>query len=633
MGIYDRLPLPLSERLSSATSALYTRQGREVDVAIGGIPFMLATFSELPQSVETVPMRKDQFDTEADPGEQTLTGWWRRSQSSWHEGAGNLYQESSEQNVANNGFWDSSGVDIFTQGQMTLLKAMKTAAQAAVTYSRARVFSGGGVSAVGSGTLHTSPDADGTYAQLHAPAGKTIVDGFVSNANFYDVASDGTMYEGAVSSPGTANSWPLTGGQTPSRIGWGKHRLWVIGGRSIWQPDLSLAAGTNQPPVFTNPNKGWTYTCMAEGTQAMFFGGHDGNASSIQAVTLDTGGAVPTLTGAAVTAVLPEGELVQEIAILAGSLIGIGTNRGFRVGVISSNSTMSYGPLLIEPAGITDCTAITTQGRFFVVAFATADEGAVAYRVDTGNPLSEGVYPYAKDISCAATGSITSLTAVSSSQLVATGSTGSVFYQSPTEYVASGWLQTGRIRFRTTELKDFRYLHLGIEPLNGAIAVDLVKTEGSSLPLGSITRQGVVFDDKFSITAGKQEHVAIKFTLTRDVAMTGSPVINNYLLRAIPAVTPQRLFTLPLMCFDQEQARSGQRYGGSGFARDRLTALQFLEDTAEAVIYQDFTSGADPGGRVVSIESIKYTQTTPASSDGKTGPGGIIVIQLRTVDA
>lgn len=629
--IPERLPAGLAGRLASASSSIFSRQGREVDVAIGGIPFRLATFSELPQAIETVPVRKDQFDSEADPGEQSLTSWWRRSQASWHEGAGNLYQESSDSNQASNGFFDSYGVDVFTPGQITLLKAMKAAAQAAVAYSRVRVASGGatGASAVGGGALHTSPDADGSFASLHAPGGKTIVDGVVTNTYFYDIASDGTLYEGTVAAPGAATSWPL--GDTTTRLSWGKHRLWVIGGRKIWQPDLSLAGGTAQAAIFTNPNKGWNYTCLAEGPSAMYFGGHDGNSSSIQAITLDAGGGLPTLSGAAVTATLPDGELVQEIATIAGQYIGIGTSRGFRVGTMGSGGTISYGPLLIEPEGINSCSAIGTQGRFFLVAFDTDDNDAVAYRVDTGTQIAEGVFPYAKDISLG-TGTITSIAAASGSQLLATADSGPVYYQDPDEYVATGFVQSGRIRYRTTEPKEYRYLNLEIQPLDGAISCELIIEGGSTLPLGSITEQGAIFDDKFSIEAPRMKYVSVKFTMTPNDDLDGAPVINSYLLRALPAVAPQRMITLPLLCYDLEEARSGQRYGGKGFAKDRLTAMQLLEDAAETIVYQDFTDTV-ASGRLVVIESMRFTQTAPARPVRAEGAGGILLVQLRTVDA
>lgn len=622
-----RLPSPLSERIADASATLYNRQGREFDVAIGGIPFMLATYPEMVQSVETIEVRKDQLDTE-DPGEHSLTGWWRRSQSSFHEGAGSLYQEAVER-VDSHNFNDSAGVDVFVPGQLKLLKKMVASTISGTAYSRLRPFqssSDSGFTAVSNGTLHLSTAAAGTFNSLHAPAGKTIADGMVAADYFYDVATDGTLYEGTRAAPGSATTWPLTNtaAGAPKRLGWGKHRLWVIGGRNLWQPDVNATGGTNQAPLFTNPNKGWQYTSLAEGPAAMYFGGHDGHTSNIQLVTLDANGGIPTLTGGQVAAVLPDGELVQEIDVLGGSYIGIGTNKGFRVGVVQENGSIVYGPLILEREN-TNCTALTTQGRFFLVAFDT--DGTNLFRIDTGTPLDGGVFPYARGEDPAVSGYLTSIAAARNDLLVTTFA-GNVYHRHATQYVDKGWLLTGRIRFRTTEPKAFQFVNMDVDPLNGSIAVSLERDDGSSIPLGSITTQGVVFTDAFRHTGNPMRHAALKIELTPTGDKLKTPVVRSYLVRALPAVAPQRMIVLPLLCFDDEQSRSGQRYGGYEFGKARLIALQVLEDAGEVLTFQDFSDvGSDH--RVV-IDSLKFTQTAPFQK--AKGPGGILVARLRTVD-
>lgn len=631
--IPERLPTGLSERLASASQAIYSRLGREVDVAVGGIPFMLATAPDVPQSLETIPVRKEQLDPERDPGEQSLTGWWRRSQSSFHQGAGFKYEPLSDE--AHEGYWDSSGVYVFERNDLTLINRMNALTSVGTVYSRIRTYSPNSSTAaaltmIGGGDLYKSTtDGNPTSAPvvLHNPA-TTLVDGLISGATFYSVASDGTLYKGLVSSPGTATTWPC--GTTPSRMAWGKHRLWIIGGPKLWNPDLSLAGGTAQNPIFTHPNDGWTYTCIAEGPASMFFGGHDGYTSSIQSVTLDAGGGVPTLSGATATAVLPEGELVQEIAVLAGQFIGIGTNRGFRVGVIQ-DSTITYGPLLIEPDDVIGCTALTTQGRFFVVGFNTTGGDALVYRIDTGTELDTAVFPYAKDASCGITGYWTSATSIGN-LLYGTTSDGRVWNQHATEKVSTGYLETSRIRYRTTEPKAYKYLDIDMEPLRGAIGIEGVLEGGSLLPLGSISAQGEVLTESIAWGSSPMRYASLKFTFTRDgTDATRGPNLHSYLVRALPAVAPQHLITLPLLCFDQERARSGQVYGADGYCADRLAALLDLEKAAETLVYQEFTSGASLGITVV-IESLRFVQTTPRDSSTKNS-GGILYLQLRTVDA
>ncbi len=57
---------------------------------------------------------------------RSLTGWWIRSQSSFHGGEGiKFYDPSAGETVAHR-FTDSKGVDVWTKGEVTLLKDVAT---------------------------------------------------------------------------------------------------------------------------------------------------------------------------------------------------------------------------------------------------------------------------------------------------------------------------------------------------------------------------------------------------------------------------------------------------------------------------------------------------------------------------
>ena len=60
----------------------------DYDVAIGGIPFLIAPTQDHPYQRDTTQFRKNQYDTQRDPCEQSLTNWWIRSQSSFQAGNG-----------------------------------------------------------------------------------------------------------------------------------------------------------------------------------------------------------------------------------------------------------------------------------------------------------------------------------------------------------------------------------------------------------------------------------------------------------------------------------------------------------------------------------------------------------------
>ena len=107
-----------------SSSSVWENTDVSYDTAIGGLPFFYAISDARPYIRQTAPFRKEQFDNGSEPGEQSLTGWWLRSQSSFHNGSGiNFYDPSAGETVLYR-FNDSKGVNVWTKGQATLLKSM-----------------------------------------------------------------------------------------------------------------------------------------------------------------------------------------------------------------------------------------------------------------------------------------------------------------------------------------------------------------------------------------------------------------------------------------------------------------------------------------------------------------------------
>jgi hypothetical protein len=93
------------------------------DVAVGGVPFISAINDARPYIRQTAPFKKDQFDNQTEPGEQSLTGWWIRSQMSFHSGSGiKFYDPATTDENGHYRFTDTKGVNPWTKGQVTLLK-------------------------------------------------------------------------------------------------------------------------------------------------------------------------------------------------------------------------------------------------------------------------------------------------------------------------------------------------------------------------------------------------------------------------------------------------------------------------------------------------------------------------------
>ena len=117
--ITDRIPVKLSNPVNNQA---YVATGVAYDVAIGGQPFFLLNDDNNPYRRVTAQYRKNQVDISREPGEQTLTGWWLRSQSSFHLGQGITFFEPAQDESLRFQYTYSKGCDIWTKGQVTLLK-------------------------------------------------------------------------------------------------------------------------------------------------------------------------------------------------------------------------------------------------------------------------------------------------------------------------------------------------------------------------------------------------------------------------------------------------------------------------------------------------------------------------------
>lgn len=636
-SIPARMPLGMSGRPRTLQAAIFAAQGRNVDCAIGGIPFRYATYEQLPLSVESDQVNKQQFDNENEPGEQSLSGWWRRSQDSWHEGAGALYQESRDEARSLSRFFESSNIDVWTPGEIKLLRRPVTSSITGdVERMTVRVIADTPfISYIDGDDLNmlvdledTTPTLLRTYTGIGQPT-----DALLSGSNYYLLSSNGTLEFGPSDGTDTVTTtWTMTDifPQLGARMKFAKHRLWIIAGDHIWQPDLGSSGAT--AAFFQHPAPGWVYTDIADGPAAVYFSGSDGASSSIQMVTLDDDGGIPTPSGARTAATLPQGEFIQKIEVLAGQFIGIGTNQGFRMGLLNPDGTITYGPRFLAPDDVLECTAMATDDRFFIVAFRTDGGVANVYRVDSSMEVADGEFAYAADVEFDSSGYMTSIGAWRG-RVFGSHSDLDFRYQHATELCASGTLTTGRIRFRTTEPKVFRFLSMEIQPLHGSIQLTGFQETNTEFDLATFSVQDdvVTEDVRFPDTLGPQKQIALKFLITRDASdATLGPIINSYLIRSLPAIKPRRVFQLPLMCWDFEVDKSGHAYGQDGFGLDRMNEIQSLEDTGDFLLYEDM-SGMSSTGRQVQIDSTRFIMQHPPAQ-GFSGWGGFLIVTLKTVD-
>ena len=117
--ITEGLPYSLS---NAANAVGYAGNSESYDVAINALPFFLFTNDEAPYRRQTAQYRKQQIDQSTEPGEQSITGWWVRAQSSFHGGDGISFYDPSAGESVSYRFADSKGINVWNKGEATLLQ-------------------------------------------------------------------------------------------------------------------------------------------------------------------------------------------------------------------------------------------------------------------------------------------------------------------------------------------------------------------------------------------------------------------------------------------------------------------------------------------------------------------------------
>lgn len=646
--VTERLPFAISERLASTVEDVLARNGREIHYTIASVPFRLHVTGDSPMTLETAQVQKNQQDTEPDPGEQTFAGWWLRSQASWHEGAGAKFMEPRLQSTSyrapdSSAFYDSQNIDVWMQGEMTLLRrAVSVSSSLNRSVSVIPDATGLSVLAGRSGAVakYDNLDAGASLTTLYSGGTVNFTHVVATAATWFAAGDDGKIYSGPTSGVTTTpNVWSLTGADTTkaTRIAWAKHRLWAVNGNKIYYVNFAspgtVAAPAATAALYTHPSTSWVYTDVTDITGGVLFAGYGDGSSQLQVVTLATDGSAPTMSGATTTAILPSDEKALRVNSLTGSLVCILTSRGARVASVQGSGDLQYGPLFLErpsPTSVAMKPGLTSSGRFW---WATWGDNATLYRIDSSQEVDSGVFAYATDMNSGVS-AFNDVTALGDRPVVVTAG-GAVVYRHATELEAEGWLKTGRVRFRTEEQKIFKFISVTAAPLVGAISLDFVDEADAETRLitHSIPGTGELPVAEVPDTIGTLKFMALKITLDRSATdATAGPELRGFQIKALPAAKPQRIYTLPLECYDTEKWSTGQRdpYGYDGWARDRYLALRMAEDTGGVVVLRDYRLET-PTAELVKIEGLKFIQLVQPDDRLSGGFGGILVATLRTL--
>jgi len=411
-----------------STSTYWQNTSDSYDVAVGGQPFFYAINDARPYIRQTAPYKKDQFDNGKEPGEQSLTGWWLRSQSSFHSGSGIKFYDPSAGETVDYRFTDSKGVNVWTKGQVTLLKDTAT-----THYTTGAIQTNGKPFQIARSIEYGA--TNGVLLWDEYDVDKIAEDGTVTH--FLDYAAGTDYAVNAICDDGTNAFWitNIVASGTPRLRIYKKLLTGVSGaGDTLMITDngitvntavmeyvkdrivmginnkiyeISSSASSLPSPVYTHSDTDIVFSSITASGPAIYIAGYSGTQSSIFKFTLNTSGVMPTLTTAITAAEMPVGEIIHKIFYYLGYMM-IGTNKGIRAAVVSDqDGSINYGPLIVETTQ--PCYDFAARDRF--IWCATGVDGAAGVlRIDLGNEIETLRFAYANDLYVSGTSGYSTVT-------------------------------------------------------------------------------------------------------------------------------------------------------------------------------------------------------------------------------
>lgn len=604
--------------------------GVDADFVVGTIPFLSYASDEDPYQRQLVKVQKDQIDQSENPGDNSLSQWWMRTQTDWSGGAGQVYMEPIGTDGVGRRFAASAGVDVFTEpGQVRMLPSAVPVGTKMTGVGHVAKFAGGVIATAGT-TVRTLPTggtmvehaAGGTIQRLTVAGGVALLsmDGKVQQMPVDGSSAPADVYTGAPA------------GVVPTCT-FVKNRTIVTAGAKVWEvpgnpaTPLDMAAAT---PVVDLRDPSWSWVGAASTPTAILLAGNGGAGSSIMSITIDPqSGNLPTLGGPAIVAEFPASEQILAITTYLGTYIAIATTAGIRVGQLRDTG-LTYGPLLGAPLMSQPADVFTAWDRYvqYPVVDAGNGQGGLV-RIDLSEFGQDGRAPWA---------TFTRIPdAVAVDDGVVTGAReswmiggGQLYHCVDGNPLDSGWLETSLVRYGTLEAKNFAGVKVVLLPGNQGFLRTSMMIDGKIDNQVGMLTAGTGPEGTFRTGARKAlTQMALRFDFAPDkVTTTAGPVLDAWSMKAVPAITNRgQQVLLPLLCFDFERGNRGVNIGYEGRAKERWDDLIATINAGVTLRIHELHSGFTYNAIV---EDCSFRQVAPG--DMASGFGGFISLLLREVE-
>jgi hypothetical protein len=585
-------------------------------VALNGRPYQLDIKSNA-FSRQFDDRVRSSVDQSTEPGEAAINtqGLWRRSQSSWHFGAGQEYSDTADSELFR--FKNSKGVYVWDRGQCSLLPDTTLASASA----NSNLYM-----ATASDRLYSADDQALKFTTDFVAF--TTVTGTAASA-IYSLASDGfnVFYSYAngdidQTNAGISTSSAYITGIEAGYLAYVRGRFMVAGQgadkRKIWNITTAPGSSANNPTaLFTHPNSDFNWVGFAGGQNNIYCAGYAGNKSLIYKTTIKPDGTaldIPTVAGE-----LPLGEVVQAIDAYLGFIV-IGLQNGLRFCSSDSDGNLVIGPLIETGSPVTAFSAI---GKFIYFAYTNFDTVSTGIgRLDVSTQITTNQPVYASDLMATGQGAIVDIHEFDGKPVFTVAGLGA-YRQHATDLVASGFLDSGIYRWGVPDSKFIPKWDLRTKPLKGSISVSVTADGGSVRDVGTQSLLGSL-ESTFNGYEDRVFEAEARIVFTRSATNPAEgPTLTRWLGRAYAAPLRSQLFSVPLLLHHRMNLR-GKEYFFD--VDDELTRLRDLVENPRVVSYQEnFESFS------VVVEDVRWQPVDARNAHNEWDWEGTCTVIMRSV--
>jgi hypothetical protein len=560
---------------------------------------------------------RDSVDQSAEPGESAINpqGLWRRSQSSWHYGAGQEYADTADAEPYR--FKTSRGIDPWTKGELSLLSATTN------VYST----SGTNLYATTAGTRLYGSDGQSIKYTTDFTSVSTVSG--TAASNIYSLASDGynvffSYANGDIdqTNAGTTSASVYITGIEAGHMNVVKGRLMVAGQgtdkRKIWNITTTPGSSANNPAaLYTHPNADWNWVGFAAGQSHIYAAGYSGNIGLVYKTAIKADGTaldIPT-----VAAELPQGEIISAIYGYLGNII-IGTENGFRFCTTDGDGNLVVGPLVVTG---TTVGAFAGIGQYIYFAWTNFDGTNTGIgRMDIAVFVSSNQPAYASDLMAVTQGKVQAIHEFNNKPMFTVSGQG-VYTPHATNKVSSGYIETGIYRWGIGDAKFIPKIDLRFQPLNGTIDVAVASDSGAYYTFPQIDTQSTK-DKTIDGLETKVFESEFKLTLTRSSTNNAlGPTITRFMARAYAAPLRSQIFSVPLIMHHRLNVRGKEFYQDVDF---ELQALRDLVENPRVVNYQENQTTF-----AVIVEDIEWIVLDDSTAHNRWDWEGTAIVIMRSV--